>query len=459
VGTQMAALLVMLACASSTLAQSVPVSPDHPWHGLEEQRIEADGKNFAASSLRIDSDKTYSLAELVAQAATFGVARSELYPTLAAAALSGVARSQAYLVDRFYRQTIADFQVALNLNYTIFDFGARSGRISAARAEVLAANFSFNETHRKIIFQVEQAYYQLLNALGQEDAARANLSNAQAVQQSAEERLRNGLATLPDVLEARSATAQAEYELQSVLGTEQIAAGNLATVLGTSATTTIRVKPLNELAIPESADQSVDVAIHRALAQRPDLMQQVANVRSANARVKEARAAYYPSLSFTASPTAQSLFGMQQQFSWGHTAGLVGEMAFNLNWTVFDGGARKNRLLQAEANVHSAEAQVNVSRDQIANEVWTAYSNLNTTLRQRQAATALLEAASRSYDAALESYNYGLRNLLDVTAAQRTLAQARSTDVLARTQVLTSLADLAFRAGDAIQPHALRSTP
>jgi outer membrane protein TolC len=378
---------------------------------------------------------------------------------LAAAALSGVARSQAYLVDRFYRQTIADFQIALNLNYTIFDFGARSGRISAARAEVLAANFSFNETHRKIIFQVEQAYYQLLNAVGQEDAARANLSNAQAVQQSAEERLQNGLATLPDVLEARSATAQAEYELQSVLGTEQIAAGNLATALGTSATTTIHVQPLNELAIPESVDDSVDVAINRALAQRPDLMQQVADVRSANARVKEARAAYFPSLSFTAGPTAQSLYGMQQQFPWGHTAGLVGGMAFNLNWTVFDAGARKNRLLQAEANVHSAEAQVNVSRDQIANEVWTAYSNLNTALGQRQAATALLKAASRSYDAALESYNYGLRNLLDVTAAQRTLAQARSTDVLARTQVLTSLADLAFRSGDAIQPVARSPRP
>jgi outer membrane protein len=385
-----------------------------------------------------------------AQAAALGIARSELYPTLAAAALSGVTRSQVYLTDRFYRQTIGDFQVALDLNYTLVDFGARSGRIAAARAQVLAANFAFNDTHRNIIFQVQQGYYQLLNALGQEDAARASLSNAQAVQQSAEERLNNGLATLPDVLEARSATAQAEYELQSVLGAELIAAGNLATVLGTSATTTIQVQALNELPIPESLDDSVNVAIDRALAQRPDLMRQVAEVRSANARVKEARAAYYPSLAFTASPTAQSLYGLQQQFPWGHTAGLVGGAAFNLNWTVFDGGARKNRLLQAEANVHSTEAQVNVSRDQIANEVWTAYSNLNTALRQRQAATALLEAASQSYDAALESYNYGLRNLLDVTAAQRTLAQARSTDVFARTQVLTSLADLAFRSGDAI---------
>jgi outer membrane protein len=464
----LAFLIGTLLIANYVLAQSAPVSPDHPWHGPGEQRIEADAQKVPDTRYSIDPAKPYSLAELIdlaeshnpetrvawerarAQAAALGIARSELYPTLAAAALSGVIRSQVYLVDRFYRQTTGDFQVAMDLNYTLVDFGARSGRIAAARAEVLAANFAFNDTHRNIIFQVQQGYYQLLNALGQEDAARASLSNAQAVQQSAEERLNNGLATLPDVLEARSATAQAEYEVQSVLGAELIAAGNLATVLGTSATTTIHVQALEELPIPESLDDSVDVAIDRALAQRPDLMRQVAEVRSANARVKEARAAYYPLLSVTASPTAQSWYGLQQQFPWGHTAGLVGGAAFNLNWTVFDGGARKNRLMQAEANVHSTEAQVNVSRDQIANEVWIAYSNLNTALRQRQAATALLEAASQSYDAALESYNYGLRNLLDVTAAQRTLAQARSTDVLARTQVLTALADLAFRSGDAI---------
>jgi outer membrane protein TolC len=85
-----------------------------------------------------------------------------------------------------------------------------------------------------VIYRVEQPYYQLLNASGQEEAARANLSNAQAVQQAAEERLNNGLATLPDVLEARSVTAQAEYELQAVLGAAEIAHGKLANALGTT---------------------------------------------------------------------------------------------------------------------------------------------------------------------------------------------------------------------------------
>ena len=120
----------------------------------------------------------------------------------------------------------------------------------------------------------------------------------------------------------------------------------------------------------------------------------------------------------------------------------------------FDGGARKNNVAKAEANVRAAEAQAKAARDEIANQVWAAYSNLNTASRQRQAATALLQAASQSYDSALESYNYGLRNFLDVTSAQRALARARSEDVSARTQVLTALADLAFRTGDSISPDA-----
>jgi outer membrane protein TolC len=298
---------------------------------------------------------------------------------------------------------------------------------------------------------VAQTYYRLLNASGQEDAARASLTNAQTAQQAAEDRLKQGLATLPDVLEARSATAQAQYDLQAALGAEEIARGDLATALGTRATVLIHVQPLDQLPIPESIGDSVDRAIDRAFEQRPDLLQQIAEIRRANAGVKEARAAFYPTLTVGASPSAQSSYFAQQTLPWSHTADLVGGLRVNLNWTLFDGGARKNNRARAEANVRAAEAQVSVSRDRIADEVWRAYSNVKTALRQRQAATALLEAADQSYAAALQSYNYGVRSFLDVTAAQRTLAQARSIDVLARTQVLTNLLDLAFGTGSLLR--------
>jgi outer membrane protein TolC len=285
------------------------------------------------------------------------------------------------------------------------------------------------------------------------------LANAEAVQQAAEERLRNGLATLPDVLEARSATAQSQYDLQAVLGAEENARGDLATALGASAATTIRVEPLSEVPTPESIGETIEQVIDRALEQRPDLQAEVAGTRVAEAQRKEARAAYYPSLSLRANPTAQSLYIQQQTLPWGHTADLTGGAFLSLNWSVFDGGARRNRLMQAEAEIRRAEAQVSAARDSIEDEVWTAYSNLKTAFRQRQAATALLISATQSYAAALESYNYGVRNLLDVTAAQKHLAQARSADILARTQVLTTLADLAFRSSDSIQSKTRKPQP
>src|ERR1700756_755228 len=219
-----ALLPVLLMPSSHALAQSAPTSPDHPWHAPPEQKIAADAQNFSAYRFNMDPTRTYSLAELIdlaeahnpetrvawerarAQAAALGIARSELYPTVAAAALSETSRSNVLFGNEFFPQTIQDFQVGLDLNYTVFDFGARSGRISAVKAELLAANFAFNDTHRSIIYQVEQAYYRLFNSVGQEDAARASLTNAQAVQQAAEDRLAHGLATLPDALEARSAT-------------------------------------------------------------------------------------------------------------------------------------------------------------------------------------------------------------------------------------------------------------
>jgi outer membrane protein TolC len=203
----------------------------------------------------------------------------------------------------------------------------------------------------------------------------------------------------------------------------------------------------------------VEQAIDRALEHRPDLQAEVADIRVAEAQRKEAQAAYYPSLNLKANPTAQSLYIEQQTLPWGHTADLTGGFSLSLNWTVFDGGARRGRVMQAEAGIRAAESRLNTARNTAEDEVWTAYSNLTTAFRQRTAATALLESADQSYAAALQSYDYGVRNLLDVTAAQKLLAEARSADILARTQVLTALADLAFRCGDSIQANARKNGP
>ena len=473
----LAIVLFIAAGSINSMAQSVPASPDKIWHSKAEDSFSHDLTTASSFKYAIDPAKTYTLAELIdlaeehnpetrlawqnakARAASLGIARSALYPTMAAIAVANTSRIRILFNSDFIRQTIGVFQPDLQVDYLIFDFGARSGAIETAKANLLGADFAFNDTHRTIIFQVTTAYYQLLNQMGQEAAANASLQNARAVQEDAEDRLTNGLATKPDVLEATAATAQAEYDLQAVVGAEEIARGNLATLLQLPPETHIQVQDINDLSPPKDLMEPEDEAVARAFQQRPDLKEQIARLRAARAEIKQARSAYFPTLGFSGDGGTVRQYGQQELLAPAYSSGEVWDVSLQLKWNLFDGGRREHQIAQAKAETSAAQASIDSLQDQIANEVWAAYSNVKTAQRQRQAAMALLASAEQSYAAALESYKDGVRNLLDVVSSQKALAQARSEDIYTRTQLLTQLATFAFRTGDLIQAGPKKVNP
>src|ERR1700733_15795748 len=457
------AVLGVLLAATIAVAQRAPVSPSQPWQGT----VQTTPPPRSVPAFAPDPTKIYTLAELVnlaeqnnpdtraawesakARAAELGISKATLYPTVAAAALAQTVRTNLLFWPNYIRQTLDSYSPALEVDYTIFDFGRRLDEIAVSRNNLLAANLLFNDTHRKVIYQVMAAYYRVLNAKGQEDAAEANLKNAQTVQQAAEARLDLGLATLPDVLEARSAAAQADYDLQAALGASEIAHGDLATALGVSPVSPLQVESIQSLNIPQEITGTVEASIDKALAQRPDLMERVAELRAAGSAVKSAKTAYLPTLSFEGIGGIGKSYGLQDQAPGVYSPNQeLWNAHFSLTWDLFDGFAREQRLAKAKAEQKQAAAEVDATRDQVENEVWSAYSTARTALRQQKAAAALLEAASSSYNAALQSYNYGVRSQIDVVSAQRALAAARTADVSARTNLLTGVAALAFQTGD-----------
>lgn len=468
-GVLAVAALIAGTVAASCHAQNAPASPDRVWHSKAEQGLDRELALRPEAKYDLDPHKSYTLAELIdlaqqhnpetraaweeakAKAASLGIARSALFPTIAAVALGETARTATLIGEFFHRQTLGVFEPTLHVEYLVFDFGGRNGAIDAAKANLLVSNLTFNDTHRKIIFQVASAYYRLLNARGQREAAEVSLKNAQTVEEDAQNRLANGLATKPDVLEATAARAQSDYDLQEAIGAEDIARGDLATAMGLPPGTVFQVQSIAELATPSAMADSVDQEIDRAFAQRPELMQQVARVRAANASIKQARSTYFPSLGFSGDGGLARAYGQQDLYPGSYAQGEVWSVGMQLKWTLFDGTRREHEVAQAQAEKKAAQAEIDALRDQISDEVWAAYSNMKTALRQQQAAAALLTASDQSYEAAHESYGYGVRNLLDVVSAQKALAQARSEDVLARTQLLLQVANLAFRTGDLIQ--------
>ncbi|MGA7244372.1 MAG: TolC family protein [Terracidiphilus sp.] len=460
---------LILLCPAPVRAQAAPPSPDRVFHSKSERDLAQELAAHHNAANPIDAAKVYTLADLIdiaqsqnpetrvaweeakARAGALGVARGTLFPTVAAVALGQTVRTATLIGEYFHRQTLGIFEPVLHVEYLVFDIGGRSGTIDIAKANLLAANLAFNNTHRKVIFAVASAYYRLLNARGQREAAEVSLKNAQTVEDDAQNRLANGLATKPDQLEATSARAQSDYDLQAAVGAEDIARGNLATAMGLPPDTKIQVQPIRELGLPTAMTDSVDREIDRAFSQRPDLMEQLARVRASDASVRRARSTYFPALTFSGDGGMARAYGQQDLFPGSYAQGEVWTVGLELKWTLFDGARREHEIAQAQAEKRAAQAQMDLLRDQIANEVWTSYSNMKTALRQQQSAAALLEASEQSYEAAHESYGYGVRSLLDVVSAQKALAQARSEDVFARTRLLLQVANVAFATGDLIQ--------
>lgn len=458
-------------------AQNAPPSPNAVWHPRGEQGLQRQLGAIQEQKYDINPNQSYSLAELIdlaqrhnpetrvaweeakSKAESLGIARSELYPTISAVALAASIRQAALIGEFYHRQTIGLFEPVLHVEYLIFDVGGRSGAIDAAKANLLLSDLTFNDTHRKIIFAVASAYYHVLNAEGQRQAAQANLDNAKAVEDDASSRLDNGLATRPDAMEAAAARAQSDYDLQAAVGAVDIARGGLATVLGLPPGTPLKVEEIDELKLPTDLAESVDAAIERAFQQRPELLEQMARLRGADAALKGARSSYFPALSFRGDGGLARAYGQQDLFPGHYAQGEVWTAELQLKWDLFDGARREYQIAQAQSDKKAAQAGIDSLRDQIADEVWTAYTNMKTAARQQQAAAALLSASQQSYDSAHEAYGYGVRSLLDVVSAQKALAQARSEDVFARTQLLLAVTNVAFRTGDLIEMQPGKNTP
>jgi outer membrane protein len=470
-------LTVGLLWVRTLFAQKSPPVSTRPWHSKSELDVSKELAVEPQPSWDIDAKKFYTLPELIdlaeqhnpetlaswqrakIRAAELGIARSAYFPTLTAAVYAASLRQPGLTNEYFHRQTIAVYEPSLSVEYLILDFGGRGGAVDVAKANLIVANLSFNDTHRRLIYDISAAYFRLLNARGQREAADVSLKNAETVEADANDRLMHGLATRPDLLEAEAARAQADFDLQAAVGAEAIALGHLATLMGLPSETDLKVQSLSELSIPNGVGDSLNEEIEKAFRQRPELLEAVARIREAQGKLKQARSAYFPTIRFSGNGGLARGYG-QEDLNPGHYAeGEVWTAGLDLRWTLFDGARREEEAIAAKAQRHAAEADLHALRDQIDEEVFTSYTNMETALRQQQAATALLTASLQSYEAAREAYGYGLRSELDVIAVQKALAQARSEDVAARSQLLLQAADLAFRTADMIQVQAQASRP
>src|SRR5207302_1286629 len=106
----------------------------------------------------------------------------------------------------------------LSLDYLLFDFGGRNAAAEAARQTLIASGFTHNQTIQDLILDVEQAYYDYLDAKALLTAQEATIKERQTSLDSADARHSAGVATIADVLQARTALSQAKLTYETIGG-------------------------------------------------------------------------------------------------------------------------------------------------------------------------------------------------------------------------------------------------
>jgi outer membrane protein len=475
-----AALLATLLCAGCsavaqrTVKSSVAPTPHEPWTPPAKAQMPAAPPPTAQTPPPIPEEylkpgTTLSLGQLVdvalrnnpstreawsfarAAAAEVGSKRSLYFPYVE---IDGtLERQKTAAVGGQFTFLQTTYGPSIAATWLLFNFGGREAEVQEATRLLYAADWTHNAAIQDVVLSVAQAYYQYLNAKAQVLARQASLEEARRNLAAAEERHRAGVATIADVLQAKTFASQVELSLQVAQGQVQIIRGALATAVGVPATVPVDVGELPQDLPLDTVGKNIDELIAKAVAQRPDLAAERFRALAAESRIRAAAIDGLPSLSLDANGnrTYYHRPGVPDPFS-TNWAGAI-----TLRIPVFRGLDTAYQIEKARQEAEAAKASAERTEDAVILDVWSSYYAVQTAAQSVLTTRDLLASARQSAEVAEGRYRAGVGSILDLLTAQSALADARSQEAQARSLWLLAMAQLAHATGS-LEPGAAEIT-
>ncbi|MFI5312004.1 MAG: TolC family protein, partial [Gemmatimonadales bacterium] len=317
---------------------------------------------------------------------------------------------------------------------------ARGGNMAAAHEALFAADLTHNATVQNVVLQAEGAYFTYQASRGLADAAHSAVESARANLAAAERRHDVGLATIADVLQARTALAQSQLAAQTADGAVHAAHSQLALALGVPANSRFDTAADTGTTPVQALAENVDSLIERAVRDRPDVAAARALARQSDQLVRAARSAAFPTVTM----------GANSGRSYSNNTALDGStyaLTFGLTVPLFSGLSHEYDIVTAFENAAAALARAEQTRLTAIAQVFSAYHILRTATQRVATSKELLASATQSEEVARGRYAEGVGSILDLLTAQSALADARAQAVQSRWTWYAALAQLSHDAG------------
>jgi len=395
------------------------------------------------AALANNRDMRVDIANIEAARAQYRVKRSDLFPTVDAS--TGATYGHDYvgtipgLSSRGVSPYETEHQFTTSVGFTAYEidlFGRIRSLAHGALEQYLATEEARRAEQITLIAEVATDYMTMSADIASLSQYQDNLVSSRQSLEVTRGRFNAGVADELDVAQADTVVQQARASVASATTTVATDQNALILVVGA---------PVQDDLLPDGAPdramvmETLPVGLDsRVLLSRPDVLEAEHTLKSANAQIGAARAAFFPAISLTASGGTTSA-AFAQLFK---GASAVWSFAPSISVPIFDGGAN-----QANLDYDKAERTVDIAKYEQAiqtafREVADALARRGTIEEELSADRALVAAADTSLTLSTARYARGADTYLNVLTAQRTLFSAKQTLISGRLTRSTNLVTL-----------------
>jgi outer membrane protein len=308
--------------------------------------------------------------------------------------------------------------------------------VRAQRESLSASEYAREAFGRKLKRDITVGYLDWLSAKRTQGIVDASLTLLNENLRVNDSLFRNGKVTQDQVLRARAELLAVTQQSREARNGASQAQSYLNFLLNRPLDT-----PLEDAQIAAGVSATTRALAElrqAALDNRPELQQLAALTRASEAQTKVAKSELLPTLSLGADGGIQ---GEDYQFGRGSNYATVSLL---LNWSLFDGGARRAAVRQANALARRTQAQKDELEQQVQLEVQQSLDRLDTSADSLATAEARSDAARAAFRIASRKRDEGAISQVEFIDARSSLTSAELNLNVTRFDVLARQADLDF---------------
>jgi NodT family efflux transporter outer membrane factor (OMF) lipoprotein len=334
----------------------------------------------------------------------------------------------------------------LDLRWEIDLWGRiRRGR-EAAQADVHAIEQDARAIILSLISDVGQSYFRSRELDEQLDIAARALAIRREFLDIIQKRATVGLASELDVKRTEVLVAEAAGLIPDLTRLRAIESHHLEVLIGLlPGSLELHTKPLRTVVVQPNVPVGLPSQL---LERRPDILQAEATLIASNARIGQARAYFFPTLTITGQGGLQSA----DFAKWFTGNSLNYSIGPSVTLPIFQGGTNLARLDQAESQYRQMLESYHQTILQAFREVADLLTSLSMRAEQLARHREQLAAAQTAVQLAEVRYRKGLVTYLDVLDAQRTALAAETQLVLIERTRLVEMVSLYKALGGGWEP-------